>query len=54
MDPFLSSMIGGVVAFGIGFGLGWYVKGRGLIGVKTDVKNAVATTESTVAAVKSA
>lgn len=23
-----------------GFGLGWYVKGRGWFGVKTDIKNA--------------
>lgn len=29
----------------ISFGLGWYVKGRGFTGVKTDVSNAVTKVE---------
>ena len=36
-----------IVSLPAGFGLGWYVKGRGVTGVKTDITNA----ENTVKAV---
>lgn len=37
---YMYSVIGGFVSLLVGFGLGWYVKGRGLTGVKTDMTNA--------------
>lgn len=35
------AIIAGVVSLLIGFGIGWYVKGRGLTGVKIDATNVV-------------
>ena len=32
-----------VVSIPFGFALGWYVKGRGLVGVETDIGNAKTT-----------
>lgn len=37
---FMHATIAAVVALAVGFGIGWYVKGRGLTGVKTDLTNA--------------
>lgn len=37
---YMYSVIGGFASLLVGFGLGWYVKGRGLTGVKTDMTNA--------------
>lgn len=37
--PTLTSIITGIVSLAIGFGLGWYVKGRGMTGVQIDVAN---------------
>ena len=38
----------------MGFGLGWYVKGRGLTGVTIDAGNAIKTVEADATAVKAA
>jgi hypothetical protein len=35
----LTTVISSVVTLGMGFGLGWYVKGRGLTGVQNDLNN---------------
>lgn len=39
---FLSSM----TSMGIGFGLGWYIKGRGMTGVQIDLNNIKADVEN--------
>lgn len=50
----LSLVISNVVSLAIGGGLGWYIKGRGLQGVKNDTANAVQATENVVTEVKAA
>ena len=35
----LTSVISSLVALGLGFGSGWYVKGRGMTGVQIDLNN---------------
>lgn len=35
----LTSAISALVALGLGFGSGWYVKGRGMTGVQIDLNN---------------
>lgn len=35
----ISMLISGAVSAGIGFGLGWYIKGRGMTGVQIDLNN---------------
>lgn len=44
---YMHAIIATVVGTAVGFGLGWYIKGRGFLGVKTDLTNAknVITTE---------
>lgn len=37
--PMLYTAISSLVSMGIGFGLGWYIKGRGMTGVKIDIGN---------------
>lgn len=37
--PSMVSIISSVVTAGIGFGLGWYIKGRGMTGVQIDLNN---------------
>lgn len=46
----LNAAIASVVSLFVGFGLGWYVKGRGATGVKTDIGNAVNTVKTDVSA----
>lgn len=36
---YMTALISSAVAAGIGFGLGWYIKGRGMAGVKIDISN---------------
>lgn len=36
---FIDIVVTAIVALPAGFGLGWYVRGRGVTGVKTDIKN---------------
>jgi hypothetical protein len=48
------ALVAPVASLMIGFGLGWYVKGRGLAGVKIDASNAANETKSVVAEVKAA
>lgn len=50
----LNLIISNVVSLAIGGGLGWYIKGRGLQGVKNDATNAVTSTENVVSEVKAA
>jgi hypothetical protein len=50
----MDAAIAGVVALAAGFGLGWYVKGRGLTGVQTDATNVANETKTVVADVKAA
>ena len=38
--PMLYSVIASVVSAIVGAGLGWYIKGRGMAGVKVDLSNA--------------
>jgi hypothetical protein len=35
----ISMIVSSAVAAGIGFGLGWYIKGRGMTGVQNDLNN---------------
>lgn len=35
----MSAIISSLVSAGVGFGLGWYIKGRGLTGVQNDLNN---------------
>jgi len=35
MDAIISS----IISLGVGFGAGWYVKGRGMTGVQNDLNN---------------
>lgn len=42
----LSAGIASLVSLVIGMGAGWYIKGRGFTGVKTDVSNAVTSVEN--------
>lgn len=37
--PMLYTFISSVVSLSVGFGLGWYIKGRGMAGVKIDLAN---------------
>jgi hypothetical protein len=37
---YMTAMISAAVSLAIGFGLGWYVKGRGVTGVQNDLNNA--------------
>lgn len=37
--PMLYTAISSLASMGIGFGLGWYIKGRGMTGVKIDIGN---------------
>ena len=37
--PMLTSLISSIVTGAVGFGLGWYVKGRGMTGVQIDLNN---------------
>lgn len=37
--PMLYTAISSLVSMGIGFGLGWYIKSRGMAGVKIDIGN---------------
>lgn len=39
MTVSLYSLISPIVTFAIGAGLGWYVRGRGMDGVKIDLDN---------------
>lgn len=50
----LNLIISNAVSVLIGAGLGWYIKGRGLQGVKNDTANAVTATENVVTEVKAA
>lgn len=50
----LNLIISNLVSLAIGGGLGYYIKGRGLQGVKNDAANAVTTTESVITAAKTA
>ena len=43
--PMLYSIIAVVVSLAAGFGIGWYVKGRGLTGVAIDANNVKAEAE---------
>lgn len=36
---YMTAIISSAVAVGIGFGLGWYIKGRGMAGVQIDLGN---------------
>ncbi len=36
---YMTAIISSLITAGIGFGLGWYVKGRGMTGVKNDLNN---------------
>jgi hypothetical protein len=36
---YMTAIISGAAALVAGFGLGWYVKGRGITGVQTDLNN---------------
>lgn len=51
---YMTALVAGVVSLVAGFGLGWYVKGRGVTGVKTDASNAVQTVKTDVAAIETA
>lgn len=42
-------LIGGIAVIAIGFGLGWYIKGRGLTGVQTDIGNAETSVKNVIA-----
>ena len=44
----MTGLITGVVSLLAGFGLGWYVKGRGITGVQTDIGNAEKTVSADV------
>lgn len=37
--PSMISIISSVVSAGVGFGLGWYIRGRGYAGVQIDLTN---------------
>ena len=37
--PMLNAVISSAVAFLVGGGLGWYIKGRGVTGVQNDLSN---------------
>lgn len=50
----LNLIISNIVSLFVGGGLGWYIKGRGLQGVKNDAANAVTSTEAVVTEVKAA
>lgn len=39
----LHLVIDTIVSLAVGFGLGWYIRGRGIKGVKTDLSNANST-----------
>lgn len=45
---FMHTVIATVIALAAGFGIGWYVKSRGMAGVKIDLNNAktVVTTDA--------
>lgn len=36
---YMTAAIASAVSAGIGFGLGWYIKGRGMAGVQIDINN---------------
>lgn len=36
---YMTAIISSLISFVAGFGLGWYVKGRGMTGVKIDLNN---------------
>lgn len=48
------ALVAPVVTLGIGFGAGWYVKGRGLAGVKIDLGNASNEVKTVTTEVKAA
>jgi len=48
---YLNASIAVVIGMAIAGGLAWYIRGRGLTGVKTDITNAETTVKSAVAAV---
>ena len=50
----ISGAISSLVCLGLGFGLGWYIKGRGLTGVKIDATNIAKETQTVATEVKSA
>lgn len=47
---YMTAFISTIVALFAGFGVGWYAKGRGLTGVKTDIGNAVNTVKTDASA----
>lgn len=36
---YMTALISSLISLAVGFGAGWYVKGRGMTGVKMDVAN---------------
>lgn len=48
------ALVAPAVTFAMGFGAGWYIKGRGLTGVQIDATNAANETKTVVAEVKAA
>lgn len=36
---YMTAMISSLISLAVGFGLGWYIKGRGMTGVKIDLAN---------------
>jgi hypothetical protein len=51
---YMTAIISSLVSVAVGFGLGWYVKGRGVTGVQTDINNAKTTITADVAKVEAA
>jgi hypothetical protein len=36
---YMDAIISSIISLGVGFGAGWYVKGRGMTGVQNDLNN---------------
>ena len=51
---YMNAILASVVSLAAGFGMGWYIKGRGLTGAKIDATNAVTAVEKIPAEVKAA
>lgn len=51
---YMHAVIASAISILAGFGIGWYVEGRGWFGVKTDASNAVKAVENVPTEVKTA
>ncbi len=50
---YMTAMVSSAISILVGFGLGWYVKGRGWFGVKMDASNVASQAEKAVSEIKS-